>query len=233
MRKIKTRNWIACGVLAFAFAKLSAAPREFTSNDGKKLLAVIVSATEDHVVLKRASDAKEFTLPLNRLSEEDQKVIGEWLLIKKANTRPAKKVTIAFEGGKTETVDVPEGPYLTEEGTLTLCLGDTIHLEFDEAGKPFLVSEVKNAKRTIKFALSQQQGITMLSRTTQMQETVAMDCMHRGWGSEKFARTNLRPTEKALGAFDSWPGTVWTVQLSAFEVTNRPATEVYEKRVAK
>jgi hypothetical protein len=46
-----------------------------------------------------------------------------------------------------------------------------------------------------------------------MQETVAMDCTHRGQGSDKFFRTNLRPTEKGLASFDSWPAGAWTVRL--------------------
>lgn len=209
------------------------AQREFTSNDGKKLRAEIVGASESDVTLKRTTDGKEFTIPLNRLSEEDQSVVEAWLAKKKRNTRSRRQLALSLKGGQTKTVEIPEGDYLTEDGTLTIFPGDTIHLEFDEAGKPHVVSEVKQPKRTITFSMSQEEDITMLTRKTQMQETVAMDCTHRGLGSDKFSRTNLRPTEKGLASFDSWPGTVWTLRLSDLEVTDRPASEVYQERVSK
>ena len=53
-------------------APLSSAQREFTSDDGKKLRAEIVSASETEVTLEREKDGKDFTIPLARLSEEDQ-----------------------------------------------------------------------------------------------------------------------------------------------------------------
>ena len=218
-------------------ATLSSAQREFTSNDGKKLRAEIVSASETEVTLKRERDRKDFTIPLARLTEEDQKFVSGWIAKRKLNTRPERKLTLSLEGGRTKTVEVPKGEYLAKDGTLTLYPGDTIHVEFDElkerGGKPHIVSEVGNPKRTITFSMSQEEGITMLARKTQMQKTVAMDCTHRGLGADKFSRTNLRPTEKGLAAFDSWPETVWTLRLSNFEVTDRPASEVYQERVSK
>lgn len=105
-------------------------------------------------------------------------------------------------------------------------------LEFDEAGKPHIASEGNDPKRTVTFSMSQDAQITMLTRKTKMQKTVAMDCSHRGLGTDQFSRTNLRPTEKGLAAFDSWPGTVWTLRLSDFEVTDRSASEVYRERVS-
>jgi hypothetical protein len=192
-----------------------------------------VTASESDVTLKRATDGKEFTIPLKRLSEGDQSVVEAWLAKKKLNRRPKGELTLSLKGGQTKTVEIPEGDYLAEDGTLTLFPGDTVHLEFDEAGKPHVVGEVKHAKRTITFSMSQVEDITMLMRKTQMQETVAMDCTHRGLGGDKFSRTNIWPTEKGLASSDSWPGTVWTLRLSNFEVTDRPASEVYEERVSK
>jgi hypothetical protein len=162
------------------FAPMSSAQREFTSSDGKKLQAEIETASETDVTLKREKDGKNFTIPLARLSEEDQKFVAAWLAKRKLNTRPERKLTLSLEGGRTETVQIPKGDYLSEDGTLTLHPGDTIHLEFDDTGKPNVVSEVKVPKRTITFSMSQKEDITMLTRKTQMQETVAMDCTHRG-----------------------------------------------------
>lgn len=56
---------------------LPASSREWTSADGKKLKADFVSSADGQVVLKRASDGKQFTLPLDRLSEADRKWVGE------------------------------------------------------------------------------------------------------------------------------------------------------------
>jgi hypothetical protein len=106
-------------------------------------------------------------------------------------------------------------------------------LEFDEAGKPHVVSVVKEPKRTVTFSMSQDKRITMLMRKTKMQKTVAMDCTHLGLGSDEYARTNLHPTEKGLAAGDSWPETVWSLRLNNFEVTDRSASEVYQERVSK
>ncbi len=220
-------------VAVLALAPLCSAQREFTSSDGKKLLADLVSATDTEVTVKRASDGREFKLALDRLSEDDRVFIKEWLEKKQRNTRPKRQFELSLKGGKAETVDIPEGEYLTDDGTLTLFPGDTVHLEFDDAGKPQVVSEVKESKRTVTFSMSHKEDMTMLSRSSKMQETVAMDCKHRGLGSEKFARTNLHPTEKGLAGFDSWPGIVWTLELSNFEVTDRSASEVYEERVSK
>lgn len=53
--------------------------RIWTSIDGKKLEASIVSATEDQVVLKLSEGNKEYTLPINRLSVVDGTYITRWL----------------------------------------------------------------------------------------------------------------------------------------------------------
>jgi len=225
-------NTTVC-VALLLLAPLSSAQREFTNSDGKKLQAEITTASETEVTLKKEKDGKDFTIPLARLSEEDQKFVAAWLAKKKLNTRPQRKLTLSLKDGKTKTVEVPEGEYLTEDGTLTLYPGDTIHLEFDEAGKPHVVSVVKESKRTVTFSMSQDERITMLMRETEMQRTVAMDCTHLGLGSDKYARTNLYPTEKGLAAGDSWPETVWSLRLNKFEVTDRSASEVYQDRVSK
>ena len=213
----------------------AAAERKFTSADGKELVAEMVTATATEVTLKRTSDGKEFTLPLARLSEDDRKFVAAWIEQQKPNMRPAREVELTLEDGSTKKLPVPKGFYLSPDGTLTLYAGDTVHLEFakdgDKWGAPKVVSEVKNPEQTITFALSQQANMTVLNRTTKIQPTVVMDCMNCEIGSDQFARTGLYPTEKGLAASDSWSGKVWILQLSKFEVTDRPAGEAYEGRV--
>lgn len=53
------------------------APRTFTDSRGRALVATIVSIDVKNVVLRRESDQKEFTLPLNSLSVEDQVFLAE------------------------------------------------------------------------------------------------------------------------------------------------------------
>ncbi len=68
---------------------------------------------------------------------------------------------------------------------------------------------------------------SLLTRTTKIQQTVAMDCGNRSGKRETYSSTNLRPTEKGLASFDSWPDSVWSIKLINIEVTNRSAQEVY------
>ena len=49
--------------------------RTWTSSDGKPLEAEFLSATETDVTLKRDSDNKTFTIPLTKLSEDDQEFV--------------------------------------------------------------------------------------------------------------------------------------------------------------
>ncbi len=52
-----------------------ASAREWTSSDGRKLEADLVSAANGQVTLKRAADGRVFTLALDQLSAEDQAFI--------------------------------------------------------------------------------------------------------------------------------------------------------------
>ena len=147
------------------------------------------------------------------------------------NIRPAGEVTLKFE----RKIEVPEIKRF-DGGVLELFPGDKVHLEFEvEGGKlvrPKVVAEVKEATRTISFAMTQDASMTMLSRNTKIPHTVAMDCTNRALGSEEFSPTNLNPTEKGLSAFDSWPNSVWMLRLSNIEVTSKSAAEVYEEKAS-
>lgn len=155
----------------------------------------------------------------------------------KPNLRPAHDVELALEGGGKKKMAVPKGNYLSADGTLTLYAGDTVNLEFSKEGEkwgaPKVVTEIKNPDRTITFSMTQKAEATMLMRSTKIQSTVAMDCQNCGIDSNSFGRTNLNPTEKGFASADGWPGTVWILRLSNFEVTERPASEVYEERCRK
>jgi len=213
------------------------AERKFTSADGKELVAEIVKATEAEVTLKKSSDGKEYTLPLVRLSESDREFVAAWLARKKSNIRAAREVELSLEDGAKKKEAVPAGEYLSPDGTLTLYPGDTLHLEFEKEGekwgKPAIVAEVTHPERTVTFSMSQGDETTKLNRTTKMQETVALDCEYCPVGSKEFSRTVLMPSEKGVASSDSWPNTVWILRLSNFEVSNRPAPEVYQERANK
>lgn len=148
------------------------------------------------------------------------------------NVRPAGQVVLKFE----RKIEIPEIKRF-KDGVLELFPGDTVHLEFEEKDgdlvRPKVVAKVLHPKRTITFRMTQDESITMLYRESEIQKTVALDCEHRGLGSEKFSRTNLNPTEKGLMAGDSWPNSVWILRLSNIEVTSRTASEVYEEKVSK
>ncbi len=212
------------------------AERKFTSTDAKEMVAEIISATETEVTIKKSSDGKEYTLPLTRLSEADRKFVAAWV-DEKPNMRPERQVELAQQAGGPKKMTVPKGNYLSADGTLTLYPGDTVNLEFakegDKWGAPKVVAEVKNPERTITFGMTQNAQITMLNRTTKIQSTVAFDCKNCPVGSDDFERTNIVPTEKGFGGNDSWPGTTWILRLSNFEVSERPAAEVYQERSSK
>lgn len=57
----------------------SAGARTWTAKDGRKLDAEFVSATEEAVTVQRAADRMKFTIPLDSLSEADQKFVREKL----------------------------------------------------------------------------------------------------------------------------------------------------------
>ena len=149
------------------------------------------------------------------------------------NIRPAGEVVLKFE----HKVEVPEIKRLDEEGVLEIFPGDVIHLEFREVEgelvDPKVVAKVTSPDKTITFKMTQDESMTMLSRATKIQQTVAFDCVHRGLQRKEFSPTNLRPTEKGLGGFDSWPNTVWILRLSNIEVTSKSASEVYNEKVGQ
>ncbi len=79
---MKTRKGLIIAVAVFCFSGLStvAEVRKWTAADGRTLEAEFISATERNVTLRRKSDGRRFTLPLDKLSEDDKKWVAEKLL---------------------------------------------------------------------------------------------------------------------------------------------------------
>ncbi len=153
---------------------------------------------------------------------------------KDPNIRPAGEVVLKFE----RKIEIPEIKRFDDKGVLELFPGDKVHLEFADDGKggltqPKVVAKVRDPAKTITFAMKQDKQMTTLTRSTKIQKTVGLDCVHRGLGGENFHRTNLHPTEKGLMAFDTWPNTVWILRLSNIKVTSKSAAEVYDEKVSR
>lgn len=62
-------------LLSLLVSAASAAPRNWTSSDGKSFQGDLVEASEKEVKIKRATDFQIFRLPLERLSADDQKFV--------------------------------------------------------------------------------------------------------------------------------------------------------------
>ncbi len=78
-----------------------AAPREFTSNDGKAITAEIVDVRGDNVVL--SMNGGEFTVPISRFSQPDQDFVAEWKKKEAENHIP--KMRIDVYSGKSDRSD--------------------------------------------------------------------------------------------------------------------------------
>lgn len=74
--------------------------RTWTSTDGRSLKAEFVSANDKNVTLRRSSDGRRFTLPLNKISEADQQWVAEAL--ESRNGLKEKKPSGIFEDRLTE-----------------------------------------------------------------------------------------------------------------------------------
>ena len=89
-------------LLATALPQADAAPRSWTSNDGKTLQADLVEAGEKEIKLRLASNFQIVKLPLERLSAEDQKFVmdivrEQWRDTGLKSGPYAEKITGKFE----------------------------------------------------------------------------------------------------------------------------------------
>ena len=68
-----------CLTLGFWTPAPAAEVRTWTAADGRKLEAEFVTATEKNVTLRHKSDGRRFTLPLDKLSDDDKQWVTEQL----------------------------------------------------------------------------------------------------------------------------------------------------------
>ena len=88
----------------FTICVFSASGRTFTSSDGKKIEAEIISASKTHVTLKLNTKKKEYTIPISRLSEDDQEFIAEFLK-KEEQSKDEKIDPAAIETARTKIAE--------------------------------------------------------------------------------------------------------------------------------
>lgn len=75
---MKSRVCLAIVVILGCAASIAGAEfREWTAADGRKLLAEFVRLEDEQVTIKRRSDGRQFTLPLEKLSKQDQDWLSE------------------------------------------------------------------------------------------------------------------------------------------------------------
>jgi len=102
--KTKLRcRWILCAVIGISLltSEQHLFAREFTSIDGKKMEATVVAVEGANVVLKRGT--KQFNVPANRFSLEDQSYFKKWSEDELKNLIPKLKVEI--NNGKSTSSD--------------------------------------------------------------------------------------------------------------------------------
>jgi predicted peptidase len=112
---------------------LSSSAREWTSIDGRKLEAEFISATADNVILKRATDGREFTLPIARLSQADR----DWL--KEQSTAPA---TPPSSSAAAKPIQGPYAQLVTGDWALS-----------EHKGLPFALYAAKDLDTSKKYPL--------------------------------------------------------------------------------
>lgn len=79
-------------LFALSFVSVAMA-RTWTSTDGNRVDAGFISATETHVTIQRDADRKRFTLPIDKLSAEDQ----AWIISNRnAETAPEMEIPSAL-----------------------------------------------------------------------------------------------------------------------------------------
>jgi len=93
------RITVLCGVIVALIGVGHA--REFTSVDGKKIKAEVVSVTDSTVVIKRG--IKQFNVPLDKLSQDDQVYLAEWRMTQQLNLIP--KLDVDVSTGKSNRSD--------------------------------------------------------------------------------------------------------------------------------
>jgi predicted peptidase len=136
-----SRIFVAAAALTLLGAPVVIHGREWTSSDGRKLEADFVSAVGGTVTLKRTTDGVTFTLPLFKLSAQDQ----EWIkTASTTGTKPGVAPTPAAPKSSAPAKAI-EGPYAS------LITGDWALSEHD--GLPFALYAAKELDASKKYPL--------------------------------------------------------------------------------
>ena len=142
------------GLVSVAVA-VGAANRTWTDKTGKhKTEAELVEATADSVVLK-LSDGKTKTVPLDRLSEDDQKFVAEHLAAKSAEENE-KSTKPAAKGPDAAAVRKVAGKFFDDlieddQGTLGGTLTAAAKQQFTAGGSPVQSLPKPDSARTVKL----------------------------------------------------------------------------------
>lgn len=217
----------------FSTAIAVATPIKIKDTKGREITVTILNHTDEKVTFEK--DGKKFTVPWQTFDEASIKLIKATPLPGAANKRPERTQTITNTIGKKIEVTVPAGEILSKDGVLDIYLGDTIHLEFEKTGGSFthpkVVATVTKPEQTITLDFQVTEDGHILTRTTQIQQTVAFNCYEMQInGKEFFKNNNFFPTEKGQKEEQRWLNDYWHLQLRDIEVTTKTAAQVFQER---
>ncbi|MGC6427854.1 MAG: hypothetical protein ACON5H_12780 [Akkermansiaceae bacterium] len=214
----------------------SAAPLTLKDKKGREISVTVIDYDSKKVTFKKG--AKEYTVPWSTFDQASVDLIKSTPLPGAHNKRQERVQEHTNDAGEKSTVTVPAGKYFSKDGTLDLYIGDTIHLEFQKvegqlsAENPIIVEEVTKPEQTMTFALSNEEGMTLLKRSGKVQKTVAFDCQIQNAGETGFTREiKVSPTSKGSSDEFAWPASVWRVQFSKFSVNDRSIDDEYADRI--
>lgn len=108
MRRLRPRlpRLLRAAVLAALFApQIKAAPRTFTSQDGRTMEAEIVSYKGDTLRVRRADTGREFTLALSGLAPADQEALRKFIADhpELRETIPASALRVEYSKARADT----------------------------------------------------------------------------------------------------------------------------------
>lgn len=129
---------VALAVSILLAASLELHARTWTSSDGRKLEADFVSAVGGTVTLKRAADGQTFTLPLFKLSAEDQ----EWIKSGATSAAPAPASATPAPAAPVKPIEGPFAALVTGDWALS-----------EESGLPFALYAGKELSAAQKYPL--------------------------------------------------------------------------------
>lgn len=157
------RSWACMSLLVVSTwaSPVSSAPREFKSTDGKTITAEIAAVQAGTVVL--SMNGREFTVPLDRLSREDQDFIAEWKKKDLENHVPKLRVDIAT--GKSDRRDKADD-FDDRTGSFQFSVkitNEEIHFDL-QGGKAELAMIGEDAETRGKFGIMQKANFAVAAQ---------------------------------------------------------------------